>query len=129
MGKKLVVTKRAPDAVGPYSQAVKIDNLIFTSGQIPIITETGKVYSGDIKKQTEIVLNNLKALIEDAGGSLEDAIKINVYVKDIEDYGKINEVYERYFKKSKPARSLFQVAGLPKDVSIEIDAIVYLKKS
>jgi 2-iminobutanoate/2-iminopropanoate deaminase len=126
MGKELLHTNRAPDAVGPYSQAVRIENFIFTSGQIPIIPETGEVYRGDIKNQTEIVLNNLSAIITDAGGTLDDVVKVTIYIKDMNDYEKINEVYAKYFNQIKPARSLVQVSRLPKDVSIEIDAIIYI---
>jgi 2-iminobutanoate/2-iminopropanoate deaminase len=127
MEKELIHTKNAPEAIGPYSQAVKIDNFLFTSGQIPIVPKTGELYKGDIKKQTEIVLENLKAVIAEGGGHLEDVIKVTVFVKDINDYGNINEVYGRYFDKGKPARSLVQVANLPKDVGIEIDAIAFIK--
>ena len=84
------------------------------------------VFRADIKKQTEVVLNNLKAIIEDSGGSLSDVIKVTVYIRDMNDYEKINEVYGNFFQEGKPARSLVQVSRLPKDVSIEMDAVIYL---
>ena len=126
MAKELLHSKRAPEAVGPYSQAVRAGNFVFTSGQIPIDPFKGEVFRADIKKQTEVVLNNLKAIIEDSGGSLSDVIKVTVYIRDMNDYEKINEVYGNFFQEGKPARSLVQVSRLPKDVSIEMDAVIYL---
>jgi|TARA_Y100000310_G_scaffold345855_1_gene471497 2-iminobutanoate/2-iminopropanoate deaminase len=121
-----VSTDKAPAAIGPYSQAVKSNDLIFTSGQIALDPSTMKLVDGDITKQAEQVFQNLKAVLEAAGSSLEKAVKVNVYLKNIEDFQKINEIYEKYFS-HKPARATVEVSRLPKDALIEIDAIAEQK--
>ena len=128
--KKIVSTDRAPKAIGPYSQAVIHDmsrpgsrQLAFLSGQIPLDPASGQVVQGDIAAQTERALENIKAVLEAAGASLGSVLKTTVYLKDIGDFSKMNEVYGRYFPENPPARSTIQAAKLPRDVMVEIDAI------
>ncbi len=122
MGKKIISTKKAPGAVGPYSQAVKVGNFLFTSGQIPLDPSTGELVSSDIKKATERSLENIKALLEEAGTCFDKVIKTTVYVKNMSDFAAVNEVYAKYFKKDMPARSCVEVK-LPKDALVEIEVI------
>lgn len=122
--KKIISTDQAPAAIGPYSQAVEVNGLIFTSGVIPIIPETGELVQGGIEEQADQAIGNLAALIQAAGAKIENTIKTVVFIKDMNDFGKINEIYSRYFKTDCPARSCVEVARLPKDVLIEIEAIV-----
>lgn len=125
MSLKLVATEKAPAAVGPYSQGVQVGNLVFTSGQIPLVPETGELIS-DIEKATRQSLDNVKAILEEAGTSLEKVVKVNIFVADINDFGKINEIYAEYFSNHKPARSLVEVSNIPKGGVIEIEAIAQL---
>lgn len=120
---KILHTDKAPAAVGPYSQGVESNGLIFTSGQLPLIPETGELVSDDIKKATKQSLENVKAILESAGSSLEKVVKVNIFLADINDFGAVNEVYAEFFKDHKPARSCVQVAKLPKDGLLEIEAI------
>lgn len=122
--KKIISTDKAPAAIGPYSQAVEVNGLVFTSGVIPIIPETGELVEGGIEKQAEQAIGNLKALIEASGAKIEDTIKTVVFIKDMNDFSKVNEIYSRFFMGDCPARSCVEVARLPKDVLIEIEAIV-----
>ncbi len=122
--KKIISTDKAPAAIGPYSQAVEVNGLVFTSGVIPIIPETGELVEGGIEKQAEQAIGNLKALIEASGAKIEDTIKTVVFIKDMNDFAKVNEIYSRFFTRDCPARSCVEVARLPKDVLIEIEAIV-----
>lgn len=122
-----ISTTKAPAAIGPYSQAIKVGNLLFTSGQIPLTAE-GELVTGDIAAQTHQVFANLKEVLAAAGTTLNDVVKATVFVKDIEDFGTINEVYAQYFVDHRPARSLVEVARLPKDVGIEIELIVSLDR-
>ncbi len=122
MTKKIVSTKNAPSAIGPYSQATKFDNLVFTSGQIPLSSD-GELSDGDIKAQTELVLNNLAAVLEAAGSSLSNVLKCTCFLSDMNNFGAMNEVYAKFFSDNPPARSAVEVARLPKDVLIEIEAI------
>ena len=117
-----VYTQNAPDAIGPYSQAVKVDNLVFTSGQIAINPKTNTVEATTIEEQTEQVCKNLKAVLEAAGTSLENVIKTTCFVADMADFGAFNEVYGKYFT-SKPARSCVAVKTLPKNVLVEVDVV------
>ena len=126
MTKKIISTEKAPSAIGPYSQGIIIGDMVFTSGQIPINPATGELIT-DIKEATKQSLNNVKAILEEAGTSLENAIKISVFVNDIEDFTAINEVYAEFFTENPPARSLVEVARLPKDAVIEIEAIATIK--
>ncbi|WP_023625422.1 RidA family protein [Clostridium tyrobutyricum] len=119
MTKEIVNTKKAPAAVGPYSQAVKACNLLFVSGQIPLDPKTGELVSGDVQKAAERSLENVGAILEEAGTSFDNVVKTTVFVKDIGDFAKVNEVYARYFKKDMPARSCVEVK-LPKDALVEI---------
>ena len=114
--------KNVPEAIGPYSQAVKLGNLVFTSGQIAIDPKTNQLVQGDIAAQIRQILDNVKNLLAAAGTSLDSAIKVNVYLKDINDFQKMNEVYAQYFT-NKPARATIQAAALPKNALIEIDVI------
>ena len=124
--KEIIATPKAPKAIGPYSQAVKLDNIIFTSGQIPVVPETGEILEGDIKAQTRRVLENIKIILEEAGSCLEKVVKTTVYLKDMNDFGAVNEVYAEYFTSNQPARSCIEAARLPKDVRLEIDVIAVL---
>ncbi|MBV4430806.1 RidA family protein [Clostridium tyrobutyricum] len=126
MTKEIVNTKKAPAAVGPYSQAVKACNLLFVSGQIPLDPKTGELVSGDVQKAAERSLENVGAILEEAGTSFDNVVKTTVFVKDIGDFAKVNEVYARYFKKDMPARSCVEVK-LPKDALVEIEVIALLK--
>lgn len=120
---KTLHTDKAPAAVGPYSQAIEVEGLIYTSGQIPLVPETGELVSESIEKATERSLENVKAILENAGSSLEKVIKVNIFLDDMNDFGKVNEIYGKYFDNHKPARSCVEVAKLPKDALIEIEAI------
>jgi 2-iminobutanoate/2-iminopropanoate deaminase len=121
--RKIVSTEKAPKAIGPYSQAVVSNGVAYLSGQIPNDPATGQLVEGDITAQTERVLQNLKAVLEACGASLESVLKVSVFLKDMADFPKMNEVYARYFTSNPPARSTVQAAKLPRDVSVEIDAI------
>jgi endoribonuclease L-PSP, putative len=124
MDKKIISTSKAPSAIGPYSQAVETGNFIFTSGMIPVVPSTGEVIYGDIRKATAQCIENLKAIAEEAGCSLGDVVKTTVFIADMNDFAAINEVYGTYFTSGQPARSCVQVARLPKDVGIEIEAVI-----
>ncbi len=119
---KTINTKTAPAAVGPYSQAVISGNMVFTAGQIPIDPQTNELVDGDVAAQTEQVLQNLSAVLEAAGSSLEKAVKVTVFIKDMNDFSAMNAIYEKYFT-NKPARSTVEVARLPKDVLVEMDVV------
>ena len=121
--KKIVATERAPKAIGPYSQAIVYNGLAFLSGQIPLDPVTGQVVEGDTAAQTTRVLENLKALLEACGSGLDRVVKTTVYIKDMGEFAKINDVYGRYFSENPPARSTVEAARLPRDVRVEIDAI------
>ncbi len=123
MDKKVINTEKAPAALGPYSQAIKAGNMIFVSGQIPFVPETMELISEDVQEQTRQSLENVKAILEEAGASLNDVVKAGVFIKDMNDFGKINEIYAEYFTENKPARACVEVARLPKDVKVEIEVI------
>jgi len=125
MEKSVISTKNAPAAIGPYSQAIKIGNLVFVSGQIPIIPATGEILRGDIKLQTRQVLENLKNILVAAGSSLDNVAKTTVFMKDLNDYTAINDVYKEFFTNKPPARAAVQAARLPRDVGVEIEAIAF----
>lgn len=122
---KLINTEKAPKAVGPYSQAVRTGNLVFCSGQIPIDPATNelKLFEGDVAAQTTLVISNLKAVLASQGLTLSNVIKTGVFLADMNDFAKMNEVYAREFGDHKPARACIQAARLPKDVRVEIEAI------
>ncbi|MDO7788455.1 RidA family protein [Desulforamulus aquiferis] len=121
--KREISTDKAPSAIGPYSQAIAFGPLVFTSGQIPIDPATGKIVTEDIQAQTKQCLENVKAVLEAAGAGLEHVVKTTVFVKDMNDFEKINQVYAEYFLAPAPARSLVEVARLPRDVGVEIEVI------
>lgn len=124
--KKVITTTKAPAAIGPYSQAIEINNMVYTSGVIPINPEDGNLVEGDIKVQAERVLKSLSALLEACGTNMDNVIKTTVFIKNMGDFAAMNEVYATYFTKDCPARSCVEVARLPKDVLIEIEAIATL---
>ncbi len=121
--KQTISTESAPKAIGPYSQAVVINGIAYLSGQIPLDPATNQLISGGIEQQTERVLENLKAVLEASGASLSSVLKTTVFLKDMGEFPKMNEVYARYFAVNPPARSTVQAARLPRDVSVEIDCI------
>lgn len=121
--KEVVFTERAPRPIGPYSQAIKLGNLLFVSGQIPIDPTTNEVVKGGIKEQTERVLENVKAILEVANMTLDDVVMAFVYLSDMADFPQFNEVYSRYFKERPPARVTVAVKSLPRDVKVEIAVI------
>ena len=120
---KILSTPHAPGAIGPYSQGVSSQGFLFLSGQIPLDPATGKMIEGDIAAQTERVLENLKAVLESGGSSLRQVVKTTVYLKDMNEFARMNEVYGRYFSENPPARATVEVARLPRDVRVEIDCI------
>ena len=122
MNKQVIKTDNAPEAIGPYSQAIMVGDFIYTSGQIPINPKTGIVET-DIKLATKQSMENIKAILEEVGTSLENVIKTTIFLKDLNDFNVVNEVYATYFKENNPARSCVEVSKLPKDAVIEIEAI------
>ena len=122
MEKNTIATKKAPAAIGPYSQAVEVNGMIFTSGMIPVIPETGEIVSG-ITEQTRQALTNVKNLLEAAGSGMDKVVKTTVFIKDMNDFAAVNEVYATFFDGNYPARSCMEVARLPKDVLIEAEAV------
>ncbi len=127
MEKQIISTVNAPAAIGPYSQAVKVGNLLFTSGQIPLDPQTGELVNDSVENATERVMQNLKAILEEAGTSFEKVVKTTVLLSDINDFGKVNEVYGKYFNSEQPARSCFQVGKLPKDALLEVEVIAIVE--
>jgi 2-iminobutanoate/2-iminopropanoate deaminase len=121
--KEVISTTRAPQAIGPYSQGIRVGPFIFVSGQIPLDPSTGKLVEGDIKAQTQQALENLKGVLQATGSSLDKVVKTTIFMARIEDYNAINEVYSQYFKDSRPARSALQASRLPRDAGVEIEAI------
>lgn len=126
MSKQIINTTNAPAAIGPYSQAVKSGNLLFVSGQIPIDPATGNLVSGSIEEETHRVMKNLQAILTEAGGDFSNVLKATIFIKNMGDFGKINEVYASYFNGNYPARETVEVARLPKDVNVEISVIASL---
>ncbi|APF25774.1 TPA: RidA family protein [Clostridium botulinum] len=126
MEKVVISTKKAPAALGAYSQAIKIGDLLFTSGQIPLDPATGELISDDITKATERSMENLKAVLEEAGTSFEKVVKTVIFLKDMNDFAAVNEVYAKYFKENPPARSCVQVGKLPKDALVEIELVAMI---
>ena len=122
--KKIIHTKNAPAAIGTYSQAVVHNDLLFTSGQIPIVPETGEMLENDFSKQTHQVFRNLQAIAIAANTSLQNTIKLNIFVQDLSHFATLNEIMAEYFEQPYPARAAIQVAGLPKDAMVEMDAII-----
>lgn len=121
--KEIISTDKAPGAIGPYSQAIKVNGMLFCSGQIPIDPATGEFVSGGVADQTERIFKNLVAVLEAGGASLDDVVKTSVFLADMGDFASMNEVYGKYFDTNKPARATVQAAGLPKGALVEIDCI------
>ena len=127
MNVRIVHTENAPAAIGPYSQAVVAGDFLFTAGQIAIDPATGQIVQGDVSAQTERVMHNLAAVLEQAGASWSDVVKTTVYLQDMADFPRVNEVYGRVMGDARPARSTVQVAGLPRGVLVEIDAVAVVR--
>ena len=121
--KKVISTAKAPQAIGPYSQAIEAGDFIFVSGQIPLIPATGELVEGSVEVQTARVLENLKAILEAAGSSLESVVKTTVYITNMDDFAKVNGIYGQYFQEDPPARVCVEVSKLPKGALVEIDVI------
>lgn len=126
MEKQIIFTEKAPAAIGPFSQAVKIGNILFTSGMLPVVPATGEIVEGDVSAQTEQILQNLKEVLSTAGASFENVVKTTVFIKDMNQFAQINEVYKKHFTADFPARSCVEVARLPKDVLVEIECIAFI---
>ena len=127
MTKETIQTTKAPKAIGTYSQAIKINQTVYLSGQIPLVPETMLIVNGDISAQITQVFDNLKAVAEAAGGDLSDIVKLNVFLTDLSHFPLVNEIMGHYFEQPYPARAVVGVAGLPKSVSVEMDGIMHLK--
>lgn len=121
--KRIINTEKAPAALGPYSQAIEVNGTLYISGQIPFVPETMTLVSDDVKAQTRQSLENLKAILDEAGYSFKDVVKATCFIKNMDDFGAINEVYAEYLGDVKPARACVEVARLPKDVKVEIELI------
>ncbi len=128
MNKKVISTKEAPQAIGPYSQAIQAGEFLFVSGQIAIDPASGSLESGDIRSQTRRVLENINAILSAAGSSLEAVVKTTIFLKSMTDFSAVNEIYGGYFQENRPARATVEVSSLPKGAAVEIDAIAYIGK-
>ena len=126
MSKEIVSTENAPQAIGPYSQAVKAGNLMFISGQIPLDPKTGDLVSESIEEQAKQVLDNVKSICEAAGSSLDDIVKISIFLTDLNNFSVVNDVMKEYFSEPYPARATVEVSGLPLGVNVEIEAILLI---
>jgi reactive intermediate/imine deaminase len=124
--KTIISTDQAPSAIGTYSQAVKVNNTVYLSGQIPLIPETMEVISDNFAEQAQQVFKNIVAVCEAAGGSINDMVKVNIFMTDLSNFAKVNEIMSQYFVEPYPARAAIQVSKLPKDVAIEIDGVMEL---
>jgi 2-iminobutanoate/2-iminopropanoate deaminase len=124
--REIVATEHGPKAIGPYSQAVKANGFVFTAGQVALDPETGAMVGTEIKAQTVRVMENLKGIVEAAGSSLHKAVKTTVFLKDMNDFAAMNEIYAKYFPSAPPARSTVEVARLPKDARVEIEVVALL---
>lgn len=120
---QIIHTDNAPKAIGPYSQAVKANNMLFVSGQVPFVPETMEIVEGGVKEQTAQSLKNVESILKEAGLDFKDVVKTTVFIKDMNEFAQINEVYSEFFKDHKPARACVEVARLPKDVRVEIEVI------
>lgn len=123
MTKRVIKTEQAPPAIGPYSQAIVANGLVFAAGQIPLDPRTGQSVPGDVRVQTKRVMENLKAVLDAAGSSMDKVVKTTVFLRDLNDFGAMNEIYGEYFQENPPARSTIQVAKLPRDAAVEIDVV------
>ena len=126
MSREIIHTVNAPEAIGTYSQAVKVGDVVYLSGQIPLVPETMTVIEGDFATQTRRVFDNFAAVAKAAGGSLQDVVKLNIYLTDLSHFGTVNEIMAEYFQQPYPARAAIGVASLPKAVPVEMDAIMHL---
>ncbi len=126
MAREIIHTSKAPEAIGTYSQAVKVGDVVYMSGQIPLVPETMIVVEGDFSTQVRRVFDNLTAVAEAAGGSLQDIVKLNIFLTDLSYFGTVNEIMAEYFEQPYPARAAIGVASLPKDVPVEMDAVMHL---
>jgi len=126
MAREIISSRKAPQAIGTYSQAVKIGNTVYMSGQIPLVPETMEMVAGDIEQQIRRVFDNLSAVAEAAGGSLADVAKLNIFLVDLGNFARVNEVMAEYFTEPYPARAAIGVASLPKDAGVEMDAVMEL---
>ena len=126
MTREIIHTVQAPEAIGTYSQAVKVGDVVYMSGQIPLVPETMTVIEGDFSTQVRQVFDNLTAVAEAAGGSLQDIVKLNIFLTDLSYFGTVNEIMADYFEQPYPARAAIGVASLPKDVPVEMDAVMHL---
>ena len=126
MGKHVISTKNAPGAIGPYSQAIQMGQSVFVSGQLPVNPQTGEIPE-DIKEQTKQSLHNVKEILEEAGASLEDVVRVTVFLKDLSNFSKVNETYGEFFTENYPARCCVEVSKLPKDAGVEIEVMAILK--
>ena len=124
--KEVISTNKAPSAIGPYSQGIKAGGFVFTSGQLPLDVTSGTLEVEDIQKATKYCLENVKTIIEKAGSSMDKVVKVVVFLKNMNDFARMNEVYGSFFKENPPARSCIEVASLPKNVTIEIEAVALL---
>ena len=125
MKKEILINTDAPKAIGPYSPALKIGNLIFASGQLPVDTATGELAEGSIEAQAQKALDNLRLVLQPFGIGLEHIVKVTIFLKDMNNFSRVNEIYGQYFSSDFPARSCIEVARLPKDAQIEVEAIAY----
>ncbi|HXX40399.1 MAG TPA: RidA family protein [bacterium] len=123
MDKRIVKTDAAPPAIGPYSQAVVANGMVYAAGQVPLDPSTGQLVPGDIREQTRRVMENLKAVLVAAGSSIDKVVKTTVFLRDLNDFGTMNEIYRDYFREEPPARSTVQVARLPREAAVEIEVI------
>jgi len=126
MAREIIHTSQAPEAIGTYSQAIKVGDTVYLSGQIPLVPETMTVIEGDFATQVRRVFDNLSAVAEAAGGSLQDIVKLNIFLTDLSFFGTVNEIMAEYFQQPYPARAAIGVASLPKDVPVEMDAVMHL---
>lgn len=129
MAKTIINTDKAPQAIGTYSQAVKVNNTVYLSGQIPLVPETMEMVEGDIEAQIRRVFDNLTAVCEAAGGSLQDIVKLNIFLTDLSNFATVNLIMAEYFEQPYPARAAIGVAQLPKDAAVEMDGIVELEET
>lgn len=127
MSKRIVRTEEAPEAIGPYSQGVVAGGFVYTAGQLALDPKTGQLVPGDVRIQTKRVMENIKAILESAGTTLANVVKTTVFLRDMNDFGAMNEIYGSYFQENPPVRSTFQVAKLPRDGAVEIEVVALLK--
>lgn len=126
MAREIIHTVKAPQAIGTYSQAVKVGNVVYLSGQIPLLPETMEIIDGDFSAQVRLVFDNLSAVAEAAGGGLQDIVKLNIFLTDLSHFATVNEIMAEYFEQPYPARAAIGVASLPKAVSVEMDGVMHI---